>query len=131
MYIIENYNIMGKYGNHIREDKSVLTAPICPFCKLEFPKPVEISTRLGFFTGGRCSCGAGYCFDASGKNMGEAFLDALVYVCNEDWDKAMSLESGVDYEEIYLNYNPDTHSFNRRGNHNYGSDIVFIKLKTN
>ncbi|MBF0472921.1 MAG: hypothetical protein HQK93_04215, partial [Nitrospirae bacterium] len=101
------------------------------FCKQEFVPPVEISTRLGYFTGGSCNCGAVYCFDASGKNMGEAFLDALSFACREDWDKAMSLESDVDYEEVYLNYNPNRHSLQNRGNHNYGSDLVFVRLKTN
>lgn len=120
---------MGKYGRHEREDKSILTAPRCPFCKQAFDPPVEISTRLGFFTGGNCSCSAVYCFDASGKNMGEAFLDALVYVCKGDWDKAMSLEPDIDYEEIYLNYNPNKHQLQNKGIHKYGTDIVFIRLK--
>ena len=142
---------MGKYGNHEREDKSVLTMPRCPFCNKTFEPPVEIETRLSFFTGGQCSCGAVYCFDASGKNMGEAFIDALTYLCTEDkamlsenkemhtsclrqfneaWDRAMSLESDVDYEEIYLSYNPGRHSLQPNSKRVYSKDIVFIRLKT-
>ncbi|MBV6339989.1 hypothetical protein [Candidatus Magnetobacterium casense] len=100
---------MGKYGNRPREDKASLTEPRCPFCRELFDRPYTISTSLGFFTGGRCLCGAIYVFDASNKNLGEAFMDALSYACGEDWDVAMSLQPDTDYQERSVTYNSHSH----------------------
>ncbi len=123
---------MGKYGNKIREDKSVLTEPRCPFCREKFSPPREISTELGFFTGGICVCKAVYSYDPSGKNQGEAFMDALVYACGEDWDMALSLEPDTDYEQASISYDFHHHTIasgvrNRNPFSRY-SDLIFIKI---
>jgi hypothetical protein len=124
---------MGKYGNRPRQDKSVLTEPLCPFCGESFAPPAEISTRLGFITGGRCVCGAVYVFDPSKKNMGEAFMDALAYACNDDWDLAMSLKRDTDYDEALLAYDHATHTLaaKRCDDTRYRSNknLLLIKLK--
>ncbi|MBF0556054.1 MAG: hypothetical protein HQK96_16135 [Nitrospirae bacterium] len=124
---------MGKYGQHIREDKSVLTEPRCPFCRALFERPAEVSTTLGYFSGGTCCCGAVFSYDPSRKNMGEAFMDALVYACNEDWDIAMSLESGKDFEEKFVVYKENDHSLSSKAVSNNPKDrivnMIFVKLK--
>ncbi|MBF0466865.1 MAG: hypothetical protein HQK88_16100 [Nitrospirae bacterium] len=124
---------MARYGNKIREDKSVLTEPRCPFCKQLFESPAEVPTMLGFFTGGQCSCGAVYVHDPTKKDMGNAFMDALAYVCKEDWDLALSLTEDVDYMCAYLNYVPKTHTLSLktqgRGPYEKNGNMLFIKLK--
>ncbi len=117
-----------------REDKSTLYEPRCPFCRDFFSRPVDIDTDFGAFSGGVCSCGAVYAFDPTGRNLGETFMDALSYACGGDYEKAVSLEAGVDYEEYILQYNYRTHSispgrayslFDRRAR----GMLYFVKLK--
>ncbi|RMG69373.1 MAG: hypothetical protein D6710_08950 [Nitrospirae bacterium] len=97
-----------------REDKSTLYEPRCPFCREFFSRPDEIETELGFFSGGVCNCGAVYAFDPTGRNLGETFMDALSYACGGDYERALSLESGVDYDEVLVQYNYRTHSLSPR-----------------
>ncbi|MEO5359870.1 MAG: hypothetical protein H7843_05415 [Nitrospirota bacterium] len=124
---------MGKYGQHIREDKAVLTQPRCPFCSTLFERPREISTKLSFFSGGICGCGAVYSYDPTRNNMGEAFMDALVHACGEDWDLAMSLESEKDYEEKFVVYKEQDHSLSSKAVSSNPKDrivnMIFIRLK--
>jgi hypothetical protein len=116
-----------------REDKSVLTEPRCPFCRQPFRKPEDIPTELGFFLGGVCECGAVYACDPTGRNLGEAFADALPYACNQDWDLAWSLTPGEDYEQMVLNYDLRTHRISpRQGPAYYRASkgkILFVKLR--
>ncbi len=117
-----------------REDKSVLYEPRCPFCREIFDRPVEIDTDLGSFLGGVCNCGAVYSFDPTGRNLGETFMDALSYACGQDWDLAMSLESGTDYEEIIINYDIRTHTVSPKrigywGMRRAQGRLFFVKLK--
>ncbi|KJU87183.1 HEAT domain-containing protein [Candidatus Magnetobacterium bavaricum] len=129
------YNIcyMGKYGNRPREDKATLTEPRCPFCQELFDRPYTISTNLGFFTGGKCICGAVYVFDASNKNMGEAFMDALTYACAENWDLAMSLEPNKDYQERSVTYSSLSHSVSSKRTdlsvREKAGNMIFIRLE--
>ncbi len=121
---------MRRKWKRFREDKNVLKEPECPFCRDKLVSPKEISTQLGFFEGGKCKCGAIYAYDASRKNLSEAFLDALSYACNEDWDLAMSLEPEKDYKEAYINYKITPSSL-KRGAYNpfiSSSDMVFVKV---
>ncbi|MBF0487607.1 MAG: hypothetical protein HQK98_05540 [Nitrospirae bacterium] len=124
---------MGKYGQHIREDKSVLTEPRCPFCRTLFERPREVSTILGYFSGGTCGCGAVFSYDPTRKNMGEAFMDALAYACNEDWDLAQSLESEKDFEEKFVVYRENDHTLSSKAVSSNPKDrivnMIFVKLK--
>ncbi len=54
--------------------------------------------------GGRCSCGAAYVLDETGSRGGQALLDVLTLLCDGGLDRAMSLDSGVDYETKPLPY---------------------------
>ncbi len=117
-----------------REDKSTLYEPRCPFCREFFSRPEDIDTDYGFFTGGVCNCGAVYAFDPTGRNLGETFMDALSYACGGDYEKAVSLESGVDYEEFIVQYNYRTHSVspkrvNRSLMRGAGGMLYFVRLK--
>jgi hypothetical protein len=56
-------------------------------------------------TGGICKCGAVYALDRTGHNLGEIFMDALVFACKDDYDKALSLNQD-EYETEILEYNP-------------------------
>ncbi|MBE0467864.1 MAG: HEAT repeat domain-containing protein [Candidatus Desulforudis sp.] len=46
---------------------------------------------------GSCTCGAVYAYDATGHNLGTAYIESLVFACNMDWDLAWSLLPEEDY----------------------------------
>lgn len=48
--------------------------------------------------GGRCECSAVYVIDETGKDGGLALLDAQALACDGDLDRAMTLDSGVDFK---------------------------------
>jgi hypothetical protein len=121
-----------KWGRVAREDKSTLSEPRCPFCSSIFERPSDIPTELGFFYGGKCACGAVFACDPTGRNLGEAYMDALSYACREDWDLAMSLNPDSDYEEKILNYNPQSHTVLPKKTSLYhrssSGKLLFIKI---
>jgi len=84
--------------------------PICPFCGLPLEKPKEPKTRRpSEMPLGSCACGAVYAYDATGHNLGAAFLEALVFSCNLDWSLAWGLLPEEDYlEKIVENYDGET-----------------------
>lgn len=115
-----------------REDKSVLREPRCPFCRELFERPADIPTDLGFFYGGVCRCSAVYACDPTGRNLGEAYMDALAYACNQDWERALSLTPEEDYSEVVLSYEPRTHTIHFKGMGCQGTAtgrLFFIKLR--
>ena len=68
----------------------------CPFCKESVPEPERV---MSVFTpegclAGRCSCGAVYAVDETGRLGGQAMLDAQAVLCNGDLQLAMTLETG-------------------------------------
>jgi len=69
-------------------------------------RPKKLKTRRpGDMPVGSCSCGAVYAFDATGHNLGSAFIEALVFGCNMDWDLAWGLLPEEDYlEKVVENY---------------------------
>ncbi len=101
----------------------------CPFCARPLGEPAEISTRFGSaFTGGQCECGAAYVFDRSGHNLGDAYVDALMYACGDDADKAWGLVPDEDYEVRELTYDTRRNKFSpsqRRAQATY----LFILVK--
>ncbi|WP_134642920.1 DVU0298 family protein [Ammonifex thiophilus] len=86
---------------------------LCPFCRFPIPRPQEISPpeRPSLMPVGQCpQCGAVYAYDATGRNLGAAFVDALVFACNLDWDLAWSLLPDEDYrQEIVEGYHLEGH----------------------
>ncbi|MFZ5907905.1 MAG: DVU0298 family protein [Nitrospirota bacterium] len=86
--------------------------PRCPFCynKIEQPKE-QLERKLVEYPIGVCShCSAVYAFDVTGHNMGSAFIEALLFACNEDDYLAFSLSHGQDYSDAVIgNYDIFTH----------------------
>ena len=77
----------------------------CPFCSRPLDPPVEIKSRFGSsFEGGKCGCGAVYVYDSTGHNLGDAYIDALGLVCDDDMEKAWSLTPDKDYTVLELGY---------------------------
>lgn len=56
---------------------------------------------------GSCPCGAVYAYDITGRNLGSAFIEALVFACNMDWDLAWGLFPGEDYLEQLVEHYDD------------------------
>ena len=50
-----------------------------------------------------------YVFDRSGHNLGEAYVDALVFACNGDWETAWTLTPDVDYKIESFHYDQGSH----------------------
>ncbi len=100
--------------NTPRPDKSTLWMPLCPFCGEFFKPPVDIPIE-GFSDvfGGRCTCGAVYTCDPTGKNEGETFMDALA-LASGGYDEALELTED-DYEEKVLFYDLRRHRLVPRG----------------
>gem|GEM_PF-3554405 len=64
--------------------------------------------------------------------MGEIFVDTLAYACGGDWEKALSIEEGVDYHQREISYEPGSHTVTSGGAGSfYGRaavKLIFIKL---
>ena len=75
--------------------------PKCPFCGEPIEPPKEVpSARILEFPRNICkNCGAVYVYDATGHNLGAAYVEALVFACDDDWDLAWQLLPEEDYLE--------------------------------
>ena len=84
------------FGARMRRARRIL----CPFCKQKVAAPRRVMTA--FTTGGclaeRCSCGAVYAVDETGRLGGQALMDAQAVLCDGDLQQAMTLETGVHVE---------------------------------
>jgi hypothetical protein len=83
---------MDTFARRMRKAREIL----CPFCRQSVPAPARVTT---VFTpegclAERCSCGAVYAVDETGRLGGQALLDAQAVLCNGDLQLAMTLESG-------------------------------------
>ncbi|MEA3385411.1 MAG: HEAT repeat domain-containing protein [Thermodesulfobacteriota bacterium] len=77
--------------------------PVCPFCNSPIYRPKKVEPRrLGDFDCGACECGAVYVHDVTGHNLGAAWVEAIGFACNDDWDLAWSLTPGEDYQDAFL-----------------------------
>lgn len=89
--------------------REIVNIPSCPFCGIDIERP-EILGEDPDIRLGKCSCGAIYACDESGKNMGIAFVEALVMACNKDWDKAWGLSEDQDFKtEVIEHYDIVSH----------------------
>jgi hypothetical protein len=87
--------------------------PRCPFCYNHIDQPKELQERkMVQFPVGACGhCGTVYAYDATGHDMGSAFIEALLFACNNDSELAFSLSYGDDYSDAVIgNYDIVTHS---------------------
>lgn len=108
--------------------------PRCPFCYHIIDQPKELPKRkvVEFPLGVCAHCGAVYAYDATGHNLGAAFIEALLFACNEDDDLAFSLSYGDDYTDAVIgNYDIYTHSIvaDKVQNDRYVRGVLlFVKL---
>ncbi|GBE05262.1 MAG TPA: hypothetical protein ENG80_02455 [Nitrospirae bacterium] len=102
----------------------------CPFCENLLRAPVDIDTGSLEITGGICKCSAVYVMDRTGHNLGQALMDALYFVCKEDYDRALSLMP-EDYDTETYDYNPASHSASvcEERARRKCPKIIFMKLK--
>lgn len=116
--------------NYRRIDDSALK---CPFCSRLLTSPGEINSRFGSsFEGGRCDCGAVFVYDQGGHTLGDAYVDALGFLCDDDWDKAWSLVPGEDYELVELGYDSRRRRFGGEPRRRSNSPVfLFLRLKQN
>jgi len=82
---------------------------------------------------GSCDCGAVYSFDATGHNLGSAFIEALVFSCNMDWDLAWNLYPEEDYlESLIENYDLESNLIIPSGSYEgrrISGALYFIRLQ--
>ncbi len=108
--------------------------PRCPFCYSLIEQPRELPQRkVVEFPIGACTyCGAVYAYDVTGHNMGAAFIEALLFACDEDDYLAFSLSHGTDYTDAVIgNYDIITHKVTpgRAFQDRYvRGALVFVKL---
>lgn len=107
--------------------------PTCPFCGLFVEPPLELTTRRqGEMPVGSCSCGAVYACDESGRNVGSAQIEAIVFGCNMDWDLAWNLLPEEDYRlQIVDDYDYKSHLIIPGGfyqSRRIAGVLVFVRL---
>jgi len=108
--------------------------PRCPFCYYAIEQPRELPQRkVVEFPIGACGhCGAVFAYDVTGHNMGAAFIEALLFACNEDDYLAFSLSHGEDYTDAIVgNYDIYTHTVvpEKAYNDRYVRGVlIFVKL---
>jgi hypothetical protein len=98
----------------------------CPFCWEWLPAAERLAKVFSSDSrGGRCSCGAFFVVDETGRSGGQALLDALALACGGDLDRAVTLDSGKDYEVKTKPLGPE-----RFANHSPAAPKVWaVKLK--
>lgn len=78
--------------------EKIKVRPWCPFCGQKVGKASHAPVRkMNEFPVGRCQCGAVYCCDATGHNVGAAIVETLVYACDDNADFAWELMPEDDY----------------------------------
>jgi hypothetical protein len=108
--------------------------PRCPFCYHTIEQPKELPSRkIVEFPLGLCGhCGAVYVYDATGHNMGAAFIEASLFACNDDETLAFSLSYGDDYTDAVVgNYDIITHMITAEKIYNeryVRGALIFVKL---
>jgi len=101
----------------------------CPFCDNFLARPIDITSRSLNIIGGICKCGAVYVFDRTGHNLGAAFMDAMVFACREDYDKALSLLP-EEYETVEFDYDQYSNTVSmREGELRRSGKLLFLRLK--
>ncbi|MEW6184016.1 MAG: DVU0298 family protein [Bacillota bacterium] len=107
----------------------------CPFCGAAIERPKEVETGAsGQMPIGCCQdCGAVYAYDATGHNLGAAFVEALVFASNSDWDLAWSLLPEEDYQQkVVEKYDIETQCIVPGGVHEgrrVAGALYFVRLQ--
>jgi hypothetical protein len=92
----------------VREEKDA--PPSCPFCGTPLKRPEQMNISLtDIVQGGRCSCGALYLSDPTGKNVGLMMAQALVAAAEIMNKEIVDLVPDEDYQDAVLNYDWRNH----------------------
>ena len=105
--------------------------PACPFCGAGLPRPKRRpANTTSVLPGGRCACGACFVVDPTGRNGGDALLEALADACGGDRARSNLLQPGRDYEELIENYDPQLHRWIKgfRGYRRGMARLYLVKL---
>jgi hypothetical protein len=114
--------------------KTSFTELRCPFCNHAIEQPKELKERkFCEFPLGACEhCGAVYAFDATGHNQGAAFIEALLFACNNDDYLAFSLSAEEDFRDAVVeHYDVMTHRVAPEGHFDdryIRGALIFVKL---
>jgi hypothetical protein len=108
--------------------------PRCPFCGQPFGRPPEVDPKgEGDFYKWLCPCGAVGAYDATGHNLGDALMEAIVFAYSDDWETALAMEADKDYEVRYLDlYHRGDHRV-LGGGRTYKTGMaafVFVRIKS-
>jgi hypothetical protein len=77
---------------------------MCPFCKTVLTTTMEIETPYGeSVEGGFCGCGTAFVFDRSGRNSGEAYMNAMALAYGWDYEAACEGADG-GFEEAVVRF---------------------------
>ena len=92
----------------VREEKNA--PPSCPFCGAPLTRPEEMKiSPTDIVQGGRCSCGALYLSDPTGKNVGLMMAQALVAAADILKKEIGDLVPDEDYQDAVLSYDWRNH----------------------
>lgn len=101
--------------------------PECPFCSKEIGRPAVTKTEFGEVLSGKCSCGAVYVCDPTGRNVGEAYMEALA-LAKGDWEIGQLNQDG-DYRTSDIDYDLKTHQRVYSGGQTVKSGkLIFVSL---
>jgi hypothetical protein len=105
--------------------------PACLFCGAALPRPKQRAwVPASLLPGGRCSCGACFVVDPTGRNGGHALLEALADACDGDRARSDFLVPGRDYLEMIENYDQQLHKLIKgfRGYRRGMARLYLVKL---
>ena len=109
----------------LNPNRDRLKPPFCPFCRQRIEPPAPLDGLWHEYDGGSCACGAHYALDPTARNGGAVLLQAVVQACGGDWDRAITLAPGPDFEEGFITqYSALNH---RVGGNAFGT-IYFVRL---
>ncbi|MCS7163657.1 MAG: hypothetical protein NZ845_01475 [Thermodesulfovibrio sp.] len=98
--------------------------PTCLFCGRIIDPPESKNTEFGEVIYGRCQCGALYVCEPTGRNQGEALVNAMMLACP---DGIENIELGVNYELKEKAYDYKTHKYVYLKNQLFSGRLFFIK----
>lgn len=105
--------------------------PACAFCGAALPRPKRRpGSPSSLLPGGRCACGACFVVDPTGRNGGQALVEALEDACGGDRQRASFLVPGQDYRELIENYDTHLHRYIKgfRGYRRGMARLYLVKL---
>ena len=105
--------------------------PACAFCGAALPRPKRRPhDPASLLPGGSCACGACFVVDPTGRNGGNALLEALEDACGGDRERSNFLVPGRDYAELIENYDAQLHRWVKgfRGYRRGMARLYLVKL---